>query len=55
MRLSCSSCLPRLGAVLLAGLMAAAQAGAPTAPEPLSGESLYRNGLLPSGQPLWGA
>jgi hypothetical protein len=33
------------------GLLAA-QAGAESPPEPPSGESLYRNGLLPSGQPL---
>jgi hypothetical protein len=45
------SFLPKLGAALLAGLMAV-QAGAQAVPEPLSGESLYREGLLPSGQPV---
>jgi hypothetical protein len=47
------SFLPGLGAALLAGLLAA-QAGARTAPElhNPSGESIYRDGLLLSGQPV---
>ncbi|HEY4970294.1 MAG TPA: hypothetical protein VII35_10335 [Steroidobacteraceae bacterium] len=51
MRSTRRSFLPTLGAALLTGLLAA-QAGAETAPELVSGESLYRNGLLPSGQPV---
>jgi hypothetical protein len=48
-----SSFLPGLGVALLAGLMAA-QVGAQPAPQRLSGESIYRDGLLPSGQPVTG-
>jgi hypothetical protein len=47
------SSLPAVGAALLACLMAA-QAGAQAAPERPSGESIYRDGLLPSGQPATG-